>query len=345
MTNVQKIKHKCKKCGNLMAIGQNDDGRLVWFCNKCKAQEEYLLICPQCGEENYSEVTEWCPIYGEPLIDGECITGPDRQMCCPPMCPTYKVVDVYYCNSCDTFFNFDKCIDWDDAMGYTDCRIESFDIKQVIKRYEECINDAREIHKLGFSKIALAFTVTSFEIASKELFIRYYRNWFYHFLTPGEKEDEYIIELILDEIKRLKLPQFFYSQLEDYKKELKSDHKILDRENLLNFIRFELFIDNPLKYFNYVNFNRMTDRGSFSWLYRYFFNINVNEEFQQKGNDKWKKFCRFVKHRHKIIHNYSIPIDNKYAKEGTDIADEIILYLQDQLNKIDEYVKKDLLPC
>ena len=324
-----------------MFVGQDYNGHVIWYCKKCRTVEKYIFQCPVCKEEPVSEITGWCSIYCEPLIEGECQTGPDREMCCSPLCPTFRVEDVFCCDRCLTIFSYDSYIDWNDAMGLIDCPVGSFDIRQIIERYDECIKDAKKVLELGFEKIALTFIVTSFEIVVKELFIRNYKSWFYYYLDPNESEDEIVKKLIIETISKLNLPDYFYKSLRQYEEDLKKEGNALNGENLNKFIREELFChENQLKYMTNVNFTRMKGTGSFAWLYKNFLHIDVAKEFQKKGNNKWNKFIDFIIKRHRVVHNYSIPVSPDYVKEGEKITGEIVEYLNNELSKTNEYISK-----
>ena len=163
--------------------------------------------------------------------------------------------------------------------------------------------------------------------------------WFYHLDDPKDSQPDYTKEEILKIIKKIKLPSPFYVMLDAYIDTIEANnYKKISRKELIDFIKKEIFSGvNYLKYQYKVNFNRMTGRGSFSWLYKNFLCIYVVNKFQTKGNDKWKFFDDFVKKRHKIVHNYSIDINKNDVSNGKNIAHEIIDFIQNELNSIGYY--------
>jgi len=88
--------------------------------------EAEIRSCPKCKNPLIREVIGWCPIYSEPIFeDGECVTGPDRQMCytgCKEEFSFLKSTNkIFYCLACDNFFNAGgKCMDWNEAIGMPD---------------------------------------------------------------------------------------------------------------------------------------------------------------------------------------------------------------------------------
>jgi hypothetical protein len=82
--------------------------------------------CPKCKNPLIREVIGWCPIYSEPIFeDGECVTGPDRQMCytgCKEEFSFPKSANkIFHCLACDNFFNISgKSLNWNDAIGRPD---------------------------------------------------------------------------------------------------------------------------------------------------------------------------------------------------------------------------------
>jgi hypothetical protein len=94
----------------------------------------YAMECPKCHEETTDEVTGWCPVYAEPLINGECITGPDRQMCFAGCREDFsygqdKLGKIFHCPNCEIFYNNNrKIIDWNSAIGLTD--LDESDLKE-----------------------------------------------------------------------------------------------------------------------------------------------------------------------------------------------------------------------
>lgn len=340
MTDVHPIIRKCEKCNKDMKVGKNAEGHIVWYCNECKKEFNYNFVCPVCGNDVIFEVTGWCPNYGEPLIEGECITGPDRQMCCGVI---YNVEDVFYCSEpCDTFFSYDEYIDWNDIMGCADCPIGGFDIKNVIARYDQCIEDAEQILNLGFEKIALAFIVTSFEIVTRELFIRSYKNWFFDLEDWQDSSEQDRIDYIVAVIEKIGHPGLTLSLISFIKNFKKNKHREINREEIVDFLMNEIFIKNFKKYEYKINFNRMSGRGSFTWLYKNFLSIDVIKEFQKKGDDKWKVFRDFVTKRHRVVHNYSISVEKKYVETGEKIAGEIVKFLHGSMSSIERHISTKL---
>lgn len=340
MKDIHPITKKCAKCNCDMHVGKDEDGHIAWYCKKCKEEFDYDLVCPVCGNDDFSEVTGWCPNYSEPLIEGQCITGPSRPMCCGVI---FNVEDVFYCSEpCDTFFSYDEYIDWNDIMGYAECPIGSFDIKNIIARYDQCIEDAEKILGLGFEKIALVFIVTSFEILSKELFIRSYKNWFFDLEDWQDSSEDDKINYIIDIIEKIRHPDLTSSLLSFLHTFKSNNYRKANRGDTVDFLMNEIFIENMQKYENKINFNRMSDRGSFPWLYKHFLDIDVIREFQKEGDDKWTVFREFVIKRHRIIHNYSISIKKEYVEEGKKITGEIVKFIHKSVNSIERHLSNKL---
>lgn len=340
MKDVRPITKKCPKCNYEMQVGKDKNGYIIWYCTKCKKEFDYIFGCPICGNTDVSEVTGWCSNYSEPLIEDQCITGPGRPMCCGVI---YNVEDVFYCpEPCDTFFSYDEYIGWNDIMGHANCPIGGFDIKNIITRYDQCVEDAKKILDLGFEKIALVFIVTSFEIVARELFIRSYKKWFFSLEDWQDSSEQDRIDYIVDVIKKIGHPDLTSALLSFINNFEIKNYRKPDRGEIVEFLMNEIFNKNFKKYEYKINFNRMTDRGSFSWLYDNFLEIGVIKKFQKKGDNKWKFFKDFVINRHRIIHNYSISVEKGYVEKGEKITGEIVKFLHDGLNSIEYHLKSKL---
>ena len=80
-----------------------------------------MPICPICKEEIYSEITGWCANYHEPLIEGDCMTGPNRPMCCGYI---YKVENAFYCDTCNMLLDVTgKSVHLNNAVGQAYCPV------------------------------------------------------------------------------------------------------------------------------------------------------------------------------------------------------------------------------
>ncbi|MCK4348188.1 MAG: hypothetical protein KAW47_06190 [Thermoplasmatales archaeon] len=177
----------------------------------------------------------------------------------------------------------------------------------------------------------MVFIVTSFEIATKELFIRSYKKWFFDLEDWQDSSEQDRIDYIVGVIKKIGHPDLTSSLISFINNFKKNNYRKVNREEIVDFLMNEIFIKNFRKYEYKINFNRMKDKGSFPWLYNNFLNIDVIKKFQKKG-DKWTVFRNFVIKRHRIIHNYSVSVEKGYVENGEEIAGEIVKFLHVGIN-------------
>ena len=93
-------------------------------------KEDYEAKCPNCGEEDISEVTGWCYNHHNPTFDG------DRRFCendedCGFIAP---VEDAFFCNDCDTLYDKNYMTNWDlGDIWYANCPVG----KEILESSEE----------------------------------------------------------------------------------------------------------------------------------------------------------------------------------------------------------------
>lgn len=105
-------------------------------------KEDYEVRCPNCGEEDISEVTGWCYNHHNPTFEG------DRRFCrktdeCGFIAP---VKDAYFCNDCDTLYDKKNMTNWNWSEDwYGNCpvgeELPEVEEEQTPEEYSESLLD------------------------------------------------------------------------------------------------------------------------------------------------------------------------------------------------------------
>ncbi len=101
---------------------------------KKHTKEDYEIKCPNCGQDDISEIIGWCYNHHNPIFDG------DRRFCTKPEECGFisEIKDAFFCNQCDTMYDKDNMTNWNwSNTGYGNCPVGKEISEESPKEYAD----------------------------------------------------------------------------------------------------------------------------------------------------------------------------------------------------------------
>jgi len=286
-----------------------------------------LLKCPKCGSDDISEITGYCVNYSEPLVNGECFTGPGRSMCCGLI---EDVRNAWYCNNCQTCFDNKNNLSFDDMCGLSSSPLgeiineEIYDDDEILYGYQKRMYWSYECIRNELYEVSLILNVSSIETLLKDVFLSNYEKWFNYVEEENELDDK-----ILSFIETYRISNSFTKNILT-----KSSNQKLSKSN-----KIDSLFSTISKNFKLLDFQQRYENKGFITRFKFFFNIDL-DDFLNKTKYLRKSykfyFDKMYDDRHKVIHGVELekPLDKKTAEIYHKVSENFSVFLLDSIKKI-----------
>jgi hypothetical protein len=197
---------------------------------------------------------------------------------------------------------------------------EYFSREEIETGYEKRLRWSNELIEKEFYEVSIIINVSSLETLMKDLFKSNSYHWF-HYVNEADLDRK-----ILQFLNTYKLKDIFSQEF--------MKNSVNTKENKIKVL--EQSIKNNIRN---IDFQRVEHSGSFNWLYKLIFNIDIDTflKSQELKNKKLKEHFNFMYElRHKLIHGVDLDenINNEESKLYYELTKQVSDFLLEEMAKL-----------